>query len=81
MPVAAVPACGRATARRLSTGARCDRRAPDLRHRHELVQMSNQHILYTHKALTQMNLQIHHVIDDITGMTGLAIIDAILARK
>ncbi len=30
------------------------------------------------KALTQMNLQIHHVI---TGMTGLAIIDAILAGE
>jgi hypothetical protein len=28
-----------------------------------------------------MNLQIHHVIDDITGMTGLAIVDAILAGK
>jgi hypothetical protein len=31
-----------------------------------------------HKALTQMNLQIHHVISDITGLTGLAIVDAIL---
>jgi transposase len=29
--------------------------------------------------LDQMNLQIHHVISDITGTTGLAIIDAILA--
>jgi hypothetical protein len=26
-----------------------------------------------------MNLQIHHVISDITGVTGLAIVDAILA--
>ncbi len=32
-------------------------------------------------ALTQMNLQIHHVINDITGLTGLAIIDAILAGE
>jgi hypothetical protein len=31
-----------------------------------------------HKALTQMNLQIHHVIGDITGLTGVAIVDAIL---
>jgi len=31
-----------------------------------------------HKALTQMNLQIQHVISDLTGTTGLAIIDAIL---
>jgi hypothetical protein len=29
-----------------------------------------------HKALTQMNLQIHHVISDITGLTGRAIVDA-----
>lgn len=28
-----------------------------------------------------MNLQLHHVISDITGMTGLAIIDAILAGE
>jgi hypothetical protein len=33
------------------------------------------------KALDQMNLQIHHVISDITGMTGLAIVDAILAGE
>ena len=30
------------------------------------------------KALTEMNLQIQHVISDITGTTGLAIIDAII---
>ena len=30
------------------------------------------------KALVQMNLQIHHVLSDITGVTGLAILDAIL---
>jgi len=34
-----------------------------------------------HKALTQMNLQIHHVINDITGVTGLAIVDAILSGQ
>ena len=34
-----------------------------------------------HKALTQMNLQIHHVINDITGVTGLAMVDAILAGQ
>jgi transposase len=33
------------------------------------------------KALTQMNVQIHHVIDDITWLTGLAIVDAIVAGK
>src|SRR6266436_5871349 len=34
-----------------------------------------------HKALTQMNLQIQHVISDLTGTTGLAIVDAILAGE
>jgi hypothetical protein len=33
------------------------------------------------RPLTQMNLQIHHVINDITGVTGLAIVDAILAGE
>jgi transposase len=33
------------------------------------------------KALDQMNLQIHHVIGDLDGTTGLAIMDAILAGE
>src|SRR5262249_46836345 len=33
------------------------------------------------KALDQMNLQLHHVISDITGTTGMAIVDAILAGE
>ena len=49
-----------------------------IRHRGELVQAASQHIQHMHKALTQMNLQIHHVISDLTGVTGLAILDAIL---
>jgi hypothetical protein len=52
-----------------------------IRHRDELVQMASQHVQHMDKALTQMNLQIHHVISDITGLTGLAIVDAILAGK
>jgi transposase len=40
-----------------------------IRHREELVQMASQHVQHMHKALTQMNLQIHHVISDITGLT------------
>jgi hypothetical protein len=34
-----------------------------------------------HKALTQMNVQIQHVINDITGVTGLAIVDAIIGGE
>ena len=52
-----------------------------IRHRDELVQIASQHVQHMHKALTQMNLQIHHVISDITGMTGLNIVDAILAGQ
>jgi transposase len=52
-----------------------------LRHRRELVEMASQHVQHMHKSLTQMNLQIHHVISDITGLTGLAIVDAIVAGE
>jgi hypothetical protein len=50
-----------------------------MRHRQSLVEMASQHVQHMQKALTQMNLQIHHVINDLTGVTGMAIIDAILA--
>ncbi|HEY5892262.1 MAG TPA: IS110 family transposase [Chthoniobacterales bacterium] len=50
-----------------------------LRHRDNLVQISSKHVLHMQKALTQMNVQIHNVITDITGVTGLRIIDEILA--
>ena len=49
-----------------------------MRHRTDLVQIAAQHIQHMQKSLTQMNLQIHHVIGEITGVTGLAIVDAIL---
>src|ERR1700686_777680 len=52
-----------------------------MRHRNDLVQMTSQHIQHMHKALTQMNVQIHHVISDITGLTGLAIVDAIVSGQ
>ena len=50
-----------------------------LRHRESLVQMAATHVHHMQKALDQMNLQLHHVISDITGLTGLAqmrIVDA-----
>ncbi len=52
-----------------------------LRHRDGLIRTASSHILHMQKALTQMNLQIHNVISDITGVTGLAIIDAILSGE
>ena len=52
-----------------------------LRHRDSLVQMAAAHVQHMQKALTQMNLQIHHVLSDITGRSGLAILDAIVAGE
>ncbi len=52
-----------------------------LRHRDGLVKTASSHILHMQKALTQMNLQIHNVISDITGVTGLLIIDTILSGE
>ncbi len=52
-----------------------------LRHRESLVQMAATHVNHMQKALDQMNLQLHHVISDITGQTGLAIVDAILGGE
>jgi len=48
------------------------------RQRDALVRHSGWHIQHIHKALDQMNLQIHHVIADITGVSGLAFLEAIL---
>ena len=52
-----------------------------MRHRGKLVELASHHIQHVHKALTQMNLQIHHVINDITGVTGKAIMKAILSGE
>ena len=51
------------------------------RHRASLVESAAVHIQHMHKALTQMNLQIHHVLSDITGISGMAIIEAIVAGQ
>ena len=52
-----------------------------LRHRENLVKAASSNIQHMQKSLTQMNLQIHNVISDITGVTGLAIIDAIVTGE
>jgi len=49
-----------------------------LRHREMLVSYGASHIQHMQKALTLMNLQLHHVISDITGVTGMKIIRAII---
>ena len=49
-----------------------------MRHRDSLVKTAGTHVLRMQKALTQMNVQLHRVISDITGTTGMAIMCAIL---
>jgi len=49
-----------------------------LRQRERLLDYAASHIQHMQKALTQMNLQLHHVVSDITGKTGMRIIRAIL---
>jgi transposase len=51
------------------------------RHRGSLLEMAAEHILHMQKALSQMKLQLHHVLSDITGTSGQAILDAILAGQ
>lgn len=50
-----------------------------LRHRDRLVDYAAAHIQHMQKALMQMNVQLHHVVTDITGLTGMRIIRAIVA--
>ena len=52
-----------------------------LRQRENLIHSSTSHVQRMQKALTQMNLQLHKVISDITGVTGLNILRAIIAGE
>ena len=51
------------------------------RQRNDLVQAAGRHIQRIQKALTQMNIQLANVLSDVSGMTGQAIINAILAGE
>ena len=50
-----------------------------LRQRAMLVEYASHHVQHMQKALTQMNVKLQHVISDITGKTGMDIIEAQLA--
>jgi transposase len=52
-----------------------------VRQRANLVRLSGQHIQRMQKALESMNLKLTKVVGDITGVTGLKIIRAILAGQ
>jgi len=51
------------------------------RYRQNLLTQAAQHVQHMQASLDQMNIKLHHVIDDLTGITGLAIIEAILDGK
>src|SRR5215467_1287661 len=48
------------------------------RQRNDLVRSAGRHIQRIQKALTQMNIQLANVLSDVSGMTGQAIVKAIL---
>lgn len=52
-----------------------------LRQRSMLVSYASHHIQHMQKALEQMNLKLSHVVSDITGLTGMEIIKAILSGE
>jgi len=52
-----------------------------LRQRSMLVTYASHHIQHMQKALEQMNLKLAHVVSDITGLTGMGIIRAILSGE
>ena len=51
------------------------------RYRQQLLSMAGQHVQHMQAALDQMNIKLHYVIDDLTGLTGRSIIEAILGSQ
>jgi len=51
------------------------------RHRANLVRYASDHIQHMQKALTQMNLHLHNVLSNVTGVTGMNIIRAIISGE
>jgi transposase len=48
------------------------------RYRQNLLSLAGQHLQHMQAALDQMNIKLHHVIDDLSGLTGQSIVEAIL---
>lgn len=51
------------------------------RYRQNLLSLAAQHVQHMQAALEQMNIKLHHVIDDLSGLTGQAIVAAILSGQ
>ncbi|MBN9228014.1 MULTISPECIES: IS110 family transposase [Legionella] len=52
-----------------------------MRQRNVLIKQMSLHVQHMQKALSQMNIQLHNVISDITGETGMMIIRAIVSGE
>jgi transposase len=52
-----------------------------IRQRHDLIEQRSVQVLRMQKAFSLMNVQLHNVIRDITGMSGMRIIQAILSGE
>lgn len=52
-----------------------------MRQRQMLIRNASRHVQQMQKALTEMNIKLHHVISNIIGVTGLTIVRAILAGE
>jgi len=50
-----------------------------VRHRDTLVKDAARHVLHMQKAMSLMNIQLHNVISDITGATGMRIIRSVIS--
>jgi transposase len=50
-----------------------------VRHRENLVRYAASHVQHMQKALSLMNLQLHQVISDLTGTTGMRILRGLVA--
>jgi hypothetical protein len=51
------------------------------RHREGIVESGSRQIHLMHKALEQMNVQLHKAVSDVTGQTGMRILRAIVAGE
>jgi transposase len=51
------------------------------RHREGIVESCSRQIQLIHKALEQMNVQLHKAVSDVTGQTGMRILRAIVAGE
>jgi transposase len=51
------------------------------RQRSRLFESAGTQVQLMHKSLTQMNIQLNHVISDITGLSGMNIIQAIIGGQ